>query len=261
MSGNQTRFQGGIGGIQFHPVPYLFLKTPPHNNILIGNDAMQIRFVEQLTDVACEARDSLSDDDLFDKDGVLYRLLTPINLDLSPQMRAKTGIWSLAPITSGSAAATALIRAAAEILEEKLSRERLASLSRLLGREFENGEISDLRVGLWETVWVMTGDPAPHHWKEPWESAVPADWMPPGVNLGLRFGTLFKTLKAYVLVQTDAEQDARKLGTPPHKLLKLKELRLNPAKVYETLKELSRWKALDINPKIVALTLTKIWIM
>lgn len=260
MAEDKANFRRSIAGMLYHPVPYLLLKQPPRNNILIGDDASQIRFVEQLTGLTCETRDSISDDDLFGKDGVLYRLLAANGLNLSPSLRNRTGIWSLAPITSGSAAASAVVRSAAEVLNEKLTKDRLESLSRHVGWLFEHGEVVDLRAGLWETVWAMTADLPPHGWKEPWESASLRDWMPPGVDLGLRLGALFKKLRVYVLLHSDAEMEAKKMGFPPHKLMQLKNLRLNPNKVHESLKVLSRWKNLTTDPLVEGLALTKIWL-
>src|SRR5277367_5357700 len=106
------------GTVQYHPVPFLFSKTPPSNNILIGHDSVQIRFVEQVTGSVCETRDSISDDDLFGKEGILVRLLVGSGLRLSPALRNRTGVWSLAPIAPGSAGANALVKAAANILKE-----------------------------------------------------------------------------------------------------------------------------------------------
>jgi hypothetical protein len=260
MGDKATSFKRGTGAVQFHPVPYLFWKQPPRNNILIGDDAAQIRFVEQLTDCTCETVESVSDDDLLGKDGVLYRLLTSSGLDLSAQLRAKTGIWSLAPVTPGSAGANALVRAAANILKEPLKKERLDSLSKHIGRTFERNDIVDLRAGLWETVWVMTGELLPHRWREPWETVSIQEWAPPGVDLGLRLGAFFKTIRAYVVIHNGAENDAKKMGVPPHRIMQLKELRLSPEKVYESLKVLSRWKNLDTDPRVVILALTKVWL-
>jgi len=212
--------------------------------------------VEQLTGSTCETRDTLSDDDLLGKEGVLTRLLTSTGLRLSPAVRNKTGIWSLAPITPGSAAANAIVRAAADILNEKPSKERLDSLSQHVGRLFERGEIYDMRVALWETVGAMGSDLPTMRWREPWESQ---EWLPPGIDLGFRLGSLQKNLRAYVLLHTGAEPEAKKMLSP-HKVLQLKELVLNPEKVYESLKVLSRWKHFDIDPRLTALCLTKIWL-
>src|SRR5271157_5721935 len=94
MGESGTIFRKGTGGVQFHPVPFLLLKTPPRNNVLIGDDAIQIRFMEQLTGLQCETRERVCDDDLFGKDGILIRLLTGNTLELSAQLRAKTGVWA-----------------------------------------------------------------------------------------------------------------------------------------------------------------------
>lgn len=245
--------------IQFHPVPFLLSKDLPRNNILIGDDAIQIRFVEQLTGLQCETRERVTDDYLFGKDGILVRLLTANGLDLSPQLRSKTGVWALVPVTPGSVSTNAIVRIAAEILGAKLKKEELDSTSRYVGRLFERDEVADLRVGLWETLWIMSAPLPPSRWKEPWETSILQEWVPPGVDLGMRFGSLLKTLRAYVLIQTGGESDAKKLGVSPSKMLYLKDLRLNNEKVYNCLRVLSRWKQFGTDPRIVALSLTKVW--
>jgi hypothetical protein len=245
--------------VMFHPVPFLLSKDVPRNNILIGDDAIQIRFVEQLTGLQCETRERITDDDLFGKDGILVRLLTTNGLDLSPQLRSKTGVWALVPVTPGSVSANAIVRVAAEISGTKLKKEELDSMSRYVGRLFEHDKVADLRVGLWETVWAMSAPLPPNRWKEPWETSILQEWVPPGVDLALRFGSLFKTLRAYVLIQTDGEPEAKKMGISPSKMLYLKDLRLNNEKVYQALRVLSRWKQFGTDPRIVTLSLTRVW--
>ena len=245
--------------MQFHPVPFLLSKTPPRNNILVGDDALQIRFVEQLTGLKCETVERVCDEDLFGKDGVLIRLLTNNGLDLSAGMRAKTGVWGLAPITPGSVSANALVRAAAEFLKVKPKKEELDAMSRHIGRMFERDELSDLRVGLWETVWAFTAPLPPMRWKEPWETSLFHEWVPPGVDLALRFGSLAKNLRAYILMKTGGDAEVKKMGISPHKMLQYKDLTINPDKVGESIRVLSRWKQFDQDPRIVALSLTKVW--
>ncbi len=246
-------------GVQFHPVPFLLVKAPPRNNVLVGDDALQIRFMEQLTGFRCETVEHVCDDDLFGKDGTLLRVLTANCLDLSPQLRAKTGVWALVPLTPGSVSANALVRAAAETLKTKAKKEQLDALSRHIGRLFERDDIADLRVGLWETVYAMSGELKPTRWREPWETSFPHEWMPTGVDLELRFGSMAKTLRAYVLMHTGGEAEVKKMGVSPSKMLKLKELSLNPDRVQDAIQILSRWKQFNTNPRIVALQLTKAW--
>src|SRR5271157_1550317 len=150
MGESRIKFRQGTGGVQFHPVPFLLLRDAPRNNILAGDDAVQIRFMEQLTDMKCETRERVSDEDLFGKDGILIRVLTAQGVDLSSGLRNKTGVWSLTPLTPASVSTNALVRAASELLKTKYKKEELEAYSRYVGRMFEREELSDLRVGLWE---------------------------------------------------------------------------------------------------------------
>lgn len=257
--GDSAKFRQGTGAVTFPPVPFLLFKPCPRNNVLIGDDALQLRFVEQLTGQTCETLDSLTDENLFGKDGCLYRLLTHRGLAVSESVRKTLGVWSLTPITSRSASSNALVRAAALLLKEEIKKERLEAVSRVVGRLFEKGDLTDLRTGLWEAVWIMTGDLPVYGWSDPWESTLTTEWFPKGVDLELRLGALMKTLRAYVLTHTGADTEVKRMGIPPHRVQKLKDLTLNPDKIFESVLVLSRWKQHRLDPKIVALMLTKVW--
>lgn len=267
LMGEKPSYQG-TGEIIFRPVPSLFSRQPESNFILVGNDPLQVRFVEQLTGLSREVSEDgseivhsvVTDDDLLGKEGILYRVLFPHSVDLSPQVRNRTGVYSLAPITPGSASANALVRAAADHAGEKLDRDRLDAVARQIGKAFQKEEITDLRVGFWQAFWLLSGPLVNTRWKEPWESQSMKDWCPAGVNVGQRLGYLFKVLSAYTLLRNEFESDAKQSGLLPSKLASLKELYLRGSKVRASLVELSRWKNLGTDPRITALVITSTWL-
>lgn len=252
------------GEAQFHPVPHIFLKDPRRNCVLVGDDPVQLRFFEQSTGLVCEAKGSVTDEDFLGRDGALYRVLVPQNIRLSPQVRLRTGVYSLAPIAPGSAGADMLVRAAIDVVRAQCpdkcpDKAAAEAVSWLVGRAFERGAIADLRAGLWEAFWALTGPLPPARWKEPWENPDPREWAPAGLDLGLRLGALFKALRAYTLLHTDSDAEARKLGLSPHRLARLRVLHLRPAAVRASLRELSRWRHLGTDPRIAVLALAGIW--
>ncbi len=253
-----------MGEVQLRPVPHLFLKDPRRNCVLVGDDPIQLRFFEQFTGLVCEARESVTDEDFFDKEGVLFRVVIPQGIRLSPQVRNRVGIYSLAPLTPGSVSTNMLVRAAMEVIRTQCpdkcpDRATVDAVSRLIGRGFDRGTIKDLRVGLWEAFWALTGPLPQTRWQEPWEAPNLHGWASGGVDLGLRLGTLFKTLRTYTLLHTGDDVEAKKLGLPPHKLMYLKNLHLHPTSVRASLRELSRWKHFGTDPRITVLALAKIW--
>ena len=79
-------------------------------------DPAHIRYIEQTLCRQAEIRSRVTDDDLLGKEGVLYQVYGAHQIDLSAEVKRRTGIWSAEPIVKGSAAANALVRLAASIL-------------------------------------------------------------------------------------------------------------------------------------------------
>jgi hypothetical protein len=251
---------GAAGGAIHHPVPYLFLKLPVRQNVLIGDDPLQIRFVEQLLKCECVTIDSLTDDDILGVEDVLFRVRFEKSLELTPAVRSKIGMWSLQPVAPDSASANALVRVASKIIGEPLDEVRFNAIVKEIGRRFKKNFVRDLRVGLWETCdLILEGNTPTNKWKEPWDTADPMEWLPPGTNIDMRLGTLFKHLRAYVYLLSGVDEEAMDLKVLPSKIKYLQGLHLDPEKVYETLKALSRHRYFGADPRKVVLALVKIW--
>jgi hypothetical protein len=251
-----SKIRPGIGGtLEFPPVPGLLSKKPfARHNILVGNDAVQTRFAEQTLGVECKVVDRVKDEDVLVPDPTLHQVLMSNSIDLSPELRNKAGIWSLTPITPGSAAATSIIKAACEILDVKLEIGKRNRACEILTKEV----INDVRAALWNAIWIVAGE-IPEDvglWKDPWAAD---NWMPNGIDPRYRLNALYRELVGYIFVCDNDEASARRFGISPAKIKRLKALNLDIDRVYDSLLELSRWRSRRYDPYICALKITSIW--
>jgi hypothetical protein len=244
---------------EFPQVPLLISKkSRSKNNILVGFDRAQIRFAEQLLDLVCQDREIVKDDDLLGKDENLLLRVTSSNcIDLSPDVKKKTGIWSIQPLESGSAGMNALVRVASEILgEEKPVKEKLEAVSREVCRE---SEIVDIRGALWEAVWQLTGDvplkSAPL-WPAPWESN---HWIPAEVEPSYRLNVLYRDLVGYVFAHENDFPAARKFGISQTRFNRLRQISLDLGRVDQSIRCLSKWRVRKSSAFVCALQISKIW--
>jgi len=251
-----SKIRPGIGAApEFPPAPGLLLKKPyPRHNILVGNDAVQTRFAEQTLGVECKVVDRVRDEDVLVPDPTLHQVPMSTSIDLSPELRSKAGIWSLSPVLPGSAAATSIVKAAAEILDVKLEIAKRNRACEILTKK----AIGDIRAALWDAVWIVTGDIPDEEpfWKDPWASD---NWIPNGTDPAYRLNTLYRELIGYIYVHDNEENSARRFGISPAKIKRLKTLNLNLDHVYESILELSKWKVKHYNPYFCALKITTIW--
>jgi hypothetical protein len=215
-------------------------KTFQRNNVLIGDDQAQIRFLGQQLGVRVEDVDRVTDDMLIGQEGKLYRVFAAHRIDLSPEVRGKTGFWSAEAIVKGSAAINGLVKFAATLCpfpKEKLTRD----LVNRVGDQLCRKPIEDIRATLWAASWALRTDKGPTKpWKEPWE--LPVHWLPKEVDVDFRLNSLYKKLVGYATYISKGEAAAKKLGYKPTDLQKFKTMSLDQTKAYHTFKLLSQWK-------------------
>src|SRR5450631_4395332 len=115
---------GVVDGIEYPTTPLLLERTPKKHNVLIGNDAMQIRFAEQFLTIAHDVKvlhekvESVNDSMVLGQDvPKLYVVERSSFIDLSPNAKAKVGIWSLDLIEKGSAGLNAIVRYGARLID------------------------------------------------------------------------------------------------------------------------------------------------
>ena len=257
---------------EYPTTPLLLERTPRKHNILIGNDPVQIRFAEQFLSTAHSARvrhepvPAVNDEMLLGKDEPkLYLVERSGLIDISPREKAKTGIWSLDFIERGSAGINAIIRYAAKLLGiEKPPKEILASVGYDLVRESDPGSkkylLTDVRAAVWHAAWLLAGSVAGRpSWLAPWENWMM--WMPRGGDPRYRLNALYRELVMWVFAQSGDDKGFRRTGGSwnAKRFQKLSQLQLPKDKVYDTLAELSAWRAHGYDPFVCAIRISKIW--
>jgi hypothetical protein len=258
------RAEGVTVSSDLTPVPNILLKkTHPKNNIVVGDDEPQIRFLEQQLGSRTAPRKRIdvqrvTDDMLLGNDeGKLYHVFMKHRIDLSDLVRKDTGIWSAEPIVKGSAAINTIVRHAATLLPDVKTPLKREVLDRI-GDELTREKISDIRGLIWQAVWMLSGDNPPKSlWKDPWDS--PFDWLTPGINPEVRLHVLYKKLVGYASLIAHNEAAATKFGIKPSQQQHLKNLTLDTAKVYRTISLLSRWRQDKSSPYICATQVAAIW--
>jgi len=255
-----------IDGIEYPTTPLLLERVPKKHNILIGNDTMQIRFAEQFLSIAHEHKvehekvESVNDSMVLGHDiPKLYLVDRSSFIDLSPNVKAKVGIWSLDLIEKGSAGLNAIVRFGAKLngtdKPEKGVVQRVAD-------EMAREGVYDIRAAVWQAAWHLSGTPVSRpRWLAPWENWML--WMPKGDRDSVRFrlNSLYRELVMWVFAQSGDERGVRKTGGrwDAKQFQKLSQLQLPRVLVYETLAELSAWRGQGYDPFVCAIRISKIW--
>jgi len=240
------------------PVTQVFTSSPKKNNIIVGDHEPQIRFFEQVS--GCKARhaDYVNDTMLLGKTGMLYVVSEDYKLELSEEVKKKTGMWAALPIIKGSAAIHALAKHAHTLAfgTKKPDKEMLARVEDLVTKDPDL--IADIRALLWRTVEAFRDDKGkPDEWFEPWQSAT--SWMPSGVDSSYRLRTLYRKLLAYSLMRAGRQDSISHLKISASMLQKLKDVVLDHDKVYRTIELLGKWSLHRSDDYCVAAQVTDIW--
>lgn len=270
MMSDETKF--GAAGIEYPTVPLLLEKKVKKNNILIGNDPTQIRFAEQYLSVEFEmpihheAVPFVNDTMLLGKDEPrLYLIDVSQQMDISPKIKEKTGIWSLDMIERGSAGLNAIIRYAAKLLDkEKPSKAVMDRVAKELVNESDpthrKNLLADIRASVWQAAWYLTApETGPLGWLAPWENWLM--WLPRGGDPNFRLNALYRELVMWVFAQNADDRGFKRTGGSwdVKRWQKLSKLRLPQDKVYQTLTELSKWRTHFYDPYVCVIRISKIW--
>jgi len=259
-----AKSSGVIDGIEYPTTPLLLERVPKKHNILIGNDTMQIRFAEQFLSIAHEHKvehekvESVNDSMVLGHDiPKLYLVDRSSFIDLSPNVKAKVGIWSLDLIEKGSAGLNAIVRFGAKLngtdKPEKGVVQRVAD-------EMAREGVYDIRAAVWHAAWLLTAPPSKYiKWTRPWENWL--QWMPKGEDARKRLHSLYWELVMWVFAMSGDERGYRKTkGRWDAKMFqRLSLLQLPKDKVYNTLLVLSAWRERSYDPYICILKIAKIW--
>jgi len=229
-------------------------KTLPRNNILIGDDKAQLRFFQQYTGLEVETCEKVTDDLLLGKEDLLLRVFASHRIDISPDVKAKTGIWSADPIQKGSSGANAIVRYAASILGiAKIAREDVDRVSAQITKD----GIDDIRGAVWHAVWLLSGDnAAPAKWSDPWKD--PINWVDT-TDITHRLHSLYRSLVGWAFLKTEDLRGVRQFGISPSQQQFLKQQNLDHRRVAESIRVLSTWKTRHTDPFVCALRISSIW--
>lgn len=253
---NREKIRQGVAvSSEFPPTPFLFSrKSLAKNNILVGDDKAQIRFFKQVSGLEVETVGKVTDDMLLGSEGLLFHVHAEHQIDLSPDVKKRTGIWSADEITKGSAGANAIVKHAASLLGlSKLPRETVEIVSEQITKH----GVADIRGALWEAVWILSTEvKAPTRWNDPWKD--PRNWMDKDDPVH-RLHSLYKSLVGWSYLITNDTKGARAFGISPSHQQFLKNLKLDRRRVYESIKVLSGWKKSLSDPYVCALRITTIW--
>jgi hypothetical protein len=250
------RSAGGFTG-KYPPTPFAFFRTTFHNNnILIGNDPAQIRFLSQVLRHEVTHVDQVTDEMLLGNEGLLLQVSAEHRIDISSDVKRNTGIWNADPILKGSAGANAIVRCAARLIgmPDKPSREVLD----FVATEITRAGVLDIRGAVSRAAWLLTGDILPKVKQiEPWEH--PIRWMRPEHDPEYRLHALYNILVAWALLATGEAGGAGHLDVSLVREDYLKTLKLDKQRVYQSIKQLSIWKLKGGNPYCCALHIASIW--
>jgi hypothetical protein len=254
---HHRRREGTISS-DFPPVPHILLKKTLHkNNIVVGTDVPQVRFLEQRLKVTAKPVQRVTDDMLAGYSGLLYHVTLPHQVDLSPELRQRTGIWAADLITKGSSAINTLVKFAASRIthEHVLNRETIDRVA----NELLKTQFLDIRALICKAVSILLGSLPPKAvaWKEPWES--PTEWLTLDMDPRLRLNVLYKNFVGYSFYTLFGPEAATEFGVSPAQQQYFKTLRLDPNRVHDSITVLGRWKEHNTEPYICACLIAAIW--
>lgn len=266
----------GVGKTEYPTTPLLLASKPKKHNILIGNDATQIRFAEQYLSlthgvlIKHEAVPVVSDEMVVGQDTPkLYLVERASLITLADKEKAKTGIYSLDLIERSSSGINAIVRYAAKLMEiDKPDKAVVNRVGNELVKEADPRSkkylLTDIRAAVWQAAWLLKGPfESTPKWLAPWENWML--WMPKGGDPRYRLNALYRELVMWVFASTGDERGFRKTGGSwdAKRFAKLSQLQLSKDKVYDTLVVLSAWRKPNsgIDPYTAVLRISKIWEM
>jgi hypothetical protein len=238
-------------------------KAPKKHNVLVGDDAMQVRFAEQYlcahhhVKIPCQSVDALNDGHVLGREEpCLYRVDRISQIDLSPNVRPQIGIWSLDLVEKGSAGANAIVREACRLMD--VPKPPRQALDWVAAEAVKN--LNDIKAAIWHAAWLLHG-PIPERkaWPKPWDNYL--TWLPQNEDPGYRLNTLYWELVEYVFAAEGDEAGFRKTGRSffPRQFKHLSSLVLPKVRVFDSVSVLSAWREQHTDPYVCALRIAKIW--
>ena len=239
------------------PLQLLTKKTVATNNILVGEDGALVRFTEAHLGRKATVVDRITDESLTGYDGLLLLVSAKYKIDISPEVRDRTGRWAAEPIVKGSSAVHALVKFAATLIDlkgKKLDRETVDYVS----DEITRHPVTDVYGAIWSAVWMLTGEIKPKkRWVDPWEA--PIAWLEPGTDPSFRMHTVSRKLVGYASYTLGGAPAAEKLSIKPSQMNHYKNISLDKTKVYRSIELLSKWRQGRMDVHVCAVQVAAVW--
>lgn len=241
----------------YPPVVFTLGRTNlPKWNVIVGDDRAQVRWMEHVACIPSVPVAKVTDDMLLGKDACLYRVTLDHRIDISSDVKARTGIWSADQIVNGSAALKHLVKFAATLLPHTptLTREEVE----IVGDAVMRYDVVMVTAAIGRAMTAICGPMEP---RKPWTEP----WLDPRHFMDLkepkyRLYCLHKTLIAWAHIYCDNVFYAEQMGLSPARIQWLKDQRINPRKVHRAIKILSAWSVEKSDEWICAMTVAAIWL-
>jgi hypothetical protein len=217
-------------------------RKPKPMNILIGSEGAVIRELQRKFNTTIEK---------FNLDDPKQFSYLDLEIDIPLGIRDSVAIWDN-PVISGNEGTFRYLVAA---LNPALPKEAIEDLARTLS--FELTGIRDFRVIYW-TVMDRAANYTKKVWdKNPWEDA--KRWLTGDSNVENRLNWILKEVRAYTYARDENKKELAVLGISAKKASFLKAKKYSNKLMYDTMIQLSRWKAGILNEYQTALAISSIW--
>ena len=258
MAKTGTFRPGVVTSSEYPPVVFtLGRKTLPKWNVVIGDDRAQVLWMEHVAGIPSVQVAKVTDEMLLSKDASLYRVRLDHHIDISSDVKARTGIWSADPIIKGSAALNHLVKFAHTLLPHNppaLTREQVATVGAAVMRY----DVVLVQAAIGRAMTAICGPMLPRKpWNEPWLD--PRHWMDLK-EPKYRLNFLHKTLVAWAHIYWDNVHYAKQQGLSPSRIQWLKGQKIDPKKVLKAIKILSAWRVKKYDPFVCAMVVSAIWL-
>ena len=224
--------------------------------MVVGVEPAQIRFLEQQLRTKAQRVERVNDDMLSGVTGELFQVYASHCVDLSPELRGRTALWSADPIGKGSSTVHAIVKLALTLVEYR--KPPTKDTIQLVESMLDKDKIEDICAVIWKAVWLLLSDPKPpKRWVEPWEA--PGTWFVDVENPEQRLNGLLNLLSNYAYFVEYGEEAIKELKIPPKEAQKIRNLHLDPTSVYQTVTRLSQWQQGKWDIYVCALLISVAW--
>jgi hypothetical protein len=258
MKENGTNRYWVAASSKYPPVVFtLGRKNVPKWNIIVGDDRAQVLWMEHVAGIPSAPVAKVTDEMLLGKDACLYRVRLDHHIDISSDVKTRTGIWSADRIVNGSAALKHLVKFAHTLLPHnppQLTREQVE----IVGDQVMRYDVTLVQAAIGRAMTAICG---PMTARKPWTEP----WLDPRHFMDLkepnyRLHCLHATLVAWSHIYCNNVVYAEQMGLSSSRIQWLKGQTIDPKKVLKAIKILSAWKRETYDPLVCAFVVAAIWL-